>query len=200
MKLFYSPTSPFVRKVLMTAIELGLDGTIERIPVNPWELGVQLTSVNPLGKVPALVTDAGVMLYDSPVICEYLDTLHGGMRLLPVSGELRWPVLRLQALADGMLDAAVLWRMESLRPEGERSASWMTFQRDTVMRGLNEMEQEAAKWDKTLDIGRIAAACALGYLDFRFAHESWRNNHPALARWYETMQIRPSMQQTIPRG
>lgn len=200
MKLFYSPTSPFVRKVLMTAIELGLDSRIERIPVNPWEPGEQLTSVNPLGKVPALVTDTGMMLYDSPVICEYLDTLHTGAQLLPLTGDERWRVLRLQALADGILDAAVLWRMESMRPDGERSASWMSFQREAVTRGLKELEQESVHWGQTLNIGRIAAACALGYLDFRFAHEEWRNKHPHLTRWYASVEARPSMQQTVPQG
>jgi len=200
MKLFFSPTSPFVRKVVMSAIELGLDGSIERIQVNPWEPVAQLTAVNPLGKVPALVTSAGMMLYDSPVICEYLDTLHGGSRLFPPTGEPRWEALRLQALADGILEAAVLWRMESLRTDGERSSSWMTFQRETVMRGLNELEKESVQWDHSLNIGRIAAACALGYLDFRFAHEEWRKSHSALARWYEPMLARPSMQQTMPQG
>jgi glutathione S-transferase len=200
MKLFYSPTSPFVRKVLVTAFETGMEPRIERIQVNPWEPGEQLTTVNPLGKVPALMTPSGMMLYDSPVICEYLDSLHGGAPLLPPSGDERWLVLRLQALADGFLDAAVLWRMESMRPDGERSTRWMTFQRDTVMRGLAELEKEAATWDPTVNLGRIAAACALGYLDFRFAGEEWRKNHPVLARWYEPMQARPSMQQTAPRG
>lgn len=200
MKLFYSPTSPFVRKVLVTAYETGLEARIERIPVNPWEPGEQITSVNPLGKVPALVTDSGMMLYDSPVICEYLDSLPQGGKLLPLSGDERWRVLRLQALADGILDAAVLLRMESLRPDGERSSSWMTFQRDAVMRGLAELEREAAQWDQSLNLGRIAAACVLGYLDFRFAAEEWRNTHSALALWYESIQARASMQQTMPRG
>jgi len=199
MKLFYSPTSPFVRKVLMTAIELGLAGNIERIQVNPWEPVATLTEVNPLGKVPALVTESGMMLYDSPVICEYLDS-QAGCLLLPASGEERWQVLRLQALADGILDAAVLWRMESMRPEGERSSHWMNFQRDAVMRGLAELEREAARWDHSLNLGRIAAACALGYLDFRFASEAWRNSHPVLARWYETVATRASMQLTLPQG
>ena len=200
MKLFYSPTSPFVRKVLVTAYEIGVESRIERIQVNPWEPVAQLTSVNPLGKVPALVTSSGMMLYDSPVICEYLDTLHSGERLLPPAGDQRWQVLRLQALADGILDAAVLWRMETMRPDGERSSKWTNFQRDTVMRGLTELEHEAAQWDRTLNLGRIAAACVLGYLDFRFAHEEWRKSHPALARWYEPVLARSSMQQTIPRG
>lgn len=201
MKLFYSPTSPFVRKVLVTAFELGIEARIERLPVNPWEPDAPLIAANPLGKVPALVTDAGMMLYDSPVICEYLDTLQGGT-LLPRTGEVRWQVLRLQALADGVLDAAVLWRMERIRPDGERSASWLGLQRETVLRGLVQLEQEAAAWDEhlDLDLGRIAVACALGYLDFRFADEAWRESHPALARWYTSLQARPSLQQTMPRG
>lgn len=200
MKLFYSPTSPFVRKVLVTAFELGVESRIERIPVNPWEPGEQLTAANPLGKVPALVTEAGMMLYDSPVICEYLDSGYGAGQLLPAAGDTRWQVLRLQALADGVLDAAVLRRMESVRPEGERSANWMDFQRDAVLRGLAALEREAVLWDESLNLGRIAVACSLGYLDFRYAGEEWRKLHPTLARWYEPVQARPSMQQTMPRG
>lgn len=200
MKLFYSPTSPFVRKVLVTAFELGVESRIERILVNPWQPGEQLTAANPLGKVPALVTEAGMMLYDSPVICEYLDSRYGADQLLPAAGDARWLVLRLQALADGVLDAAVLRRMESMRPEGERSASWMDFQRDAVLRGLAELEREAAQWDESLNLGRIAVACSLGYLDFRYAGEEWRKHHPALARWYEPVQARPSLRQTMPRG
>lgn len=197
MKLFFSPSSPFVRKVTVTAIELGVAEQIERITVNPWEPKEELVSINPLSKVPALITERGEMLYDSPVICEYLD---GDHRLLPASGELRWQILRLQALADGILDAAVLRRMESMRPEGERSDKWMNFQRDTVSRALASLEQEAQQWDETLNLGRITTACALGYLDFRFADEDWRTSHPALAKWFSIIAGRDSMQQTIPQG
>jgi len=198
MKLRYSPTSPYVRKVLVLAMEAGLDERIERIPTNPWVEDAALTEDNPLGKVPTLSTDDGLVLYDSPVICEYLDSLHHGTRIFPIAGKARWQALRQQALGDGILDAAVLRRLESQRPAVQRAESWEAMQRTTVQRGLAALERDAAGWDQRLHIGQIAAACALGYLDFRFAEERWRSAHPALAAWYERFAARPSMTATAP--
>lgn len=200
MQLFYAPASPFVRKVLVMASEIGIEPRIERIPVNPWQSDTALTATNPLGKIPALITDDGTMLYDSVVICDYLDTLHNGPRMIPAEGMARWQVLRLQALADGILDAAVLRRMETMRTDSEQSASWLALQQASVTRGLAALEQAAAAWDQRLDIGRIATGCVLGYLDFRFADEPWRPAHPVLARWYEALAQRVSMQLTVPQG
>lgn len=200
MQLFYAPASPFVRKVLVMASEIGIEPRIERIAVNPWQSDAALTATNPLGKIPALITDDGTMLYDSVVICDYLDTLHNGPRMIPAEGMARWQVLRLQALADGILDAAVLRRMETMRTDSEQSASWLALQQTSVARGLAALEQAAAAWDQRLDIGRIATGCVLGYLDFRFADEPWRPAHPVLARWYEALAQRVSMQLTVPQG
>ncbi len=200
MQLFHSPTSPFVRKVLVTAHETGLAARIELLPANPWDQPAALIAINPLSKVPALITDDGIILYDSPVICEYLDGLHTGRRLLPPQGQQRWQVLRTQALADGILDAAVLRRMESLRPAGRQSPDWLALQAVTVGRGLDALEHEARQWNADVDLGTITAACALGYLDFRFAEEDWRAGRDALRHWYDVVRQRPSMMATVPQG
>jgi glutathione S-transferase len=196
MQLFYSPTSPFVRKVLLCAHELGLNDRISHLPADPWKQPAELLALNPLSKIPALLTDNSDALFDSPVICEYLDSLAGGI-LFP-TGAARWPALRLQALADGMLDAAVLRRMESLRPVAKQSTDWLELQRQAVARGVDTLESNPAWLESPLDIGQIAAACALGYLDFRFAHEDWRPTHPRLAAWHAVFSRRPSYTLTAP--
>jgi glutathione S-transferase len=198
MKLRYSLTSPYVRKVVVVAIELGIDGRIEKIPTNTADPASGLSGDNPLAKVPALITDEGP-LYDSPVICEYLDSLQGAPRLHP-AGAARWPALRRQALADGILDAAIARRLEELRPEGERSPSWVTKQQAKVDGALDALEREAGSFAKEPAIDQIAVGCALGYLDFRFSADRWRDRRPSLARWYEGFAKRPSMVATEPKG
>jgi glutathione S-transferase len=197
MKLHYSPTSPFVRKVNVLATELGIDDTLERIMTNPWEPDEALLGNNPLSKVPTLITDDGLVLYDSPVICEYLDSEFGDYRFLPASGLARWKALRLQALADGLLDAAVLRLLERRREVP--SADWEANQGGAVARALAVMEAEVASWGDEFGLGQIAAAVSLGYLDFRFGDEDWRPDHPALAEWYAGVAQRPSMAGTVPR-
>lgn len=199
MKLRYSPTSPYVRKVSVVALETGLDQRIERIPTNVWAPSTDVATDNPLGKVPALITEGGETLFDSPVICEYLDSLHDGLKLFPPPGGARWTALRRQALGDGILDAGVLRRLESGRPENERSSSWIARQTATVRRGLDALEDEAEALGGPITIGHIAIGCALGWLELRFPDDDWRENRPSLARWYETFAQRPSMQETVPR-
>jgi glutathione S-transferase len=199
MQLRFSPTSPYVRKVVVTAHELGLADRVELITTNPWVPDPALFRDNPLGKVPALTTDEGDVLFDSPVICEYLESL-AGPRLFPDSGRARWQALRLQALGDGLLDAAVLWRLETQRPADERSSDWQVLQQDAVSRALDALEHEAAHWAEDVNIGHVTVACALGYLDFRFASEDWREEHPTLAAWYQDFAARPSMVATVPKG
>jgi glutathione S-transferase len=197
MKLHYSPTSPYVRKVNVLALELGLDAQIERILTNPWEPDKALLGNNPLSKVPTLITDDGLVLFDSPVICEYLDNEFGGNRLIPSYGQARWKALRLQALADGILDAAILRFLE--RKRKAKSTEWDASQREAVVRALDALEAEVASWGDTLTIGQIAAAVALGYLDFRFAEEDWRPDRPGLTEWYSAFSRRHSMSTTVPR-
>ena len=190
MKLRWSPTSPYVRKVMVLAHEAGLAGRIDAVPTSPSDDEASLAQDNPLGKVPALTTDDGIVLYDSPVICEYLDSLHGGARAFPAAGPARWTALCRQALADGILDATILRRYEEMRPDAKQHGEWIERQKRKAERGLDALEADAAA-GKLADpagpfsIGDITVACALGYLDLRYAGDNWRRRRPALAAWYE---------------
>jgi len=199
MKLCYSPTSPYVRKVSVIALETGVDGRIKRMPTSVWSPDTDIATHNPLGKVPALITEGGETLFDSTVICEYLDSLHDGLKLFPPPGGARWTALRRQALGDGILDAGVLQRLESARPESERSPSWTARQAAAVARGLDALEDEAEALDGPITIGHIAIGCALGWIDYRFTDDDWRKDRPTLARWYEIFARRRSMEETVPR-
>ena len=199
MKLYYNRASPYVRKVRVLALETGLMGDIElaEVTITPTGPDAHLNSDNPIGKIPTLVRDDGDALYDSRVICEYLDGLHNGARLFPESGEARWTAARRQALADGILDAAVGTRYETfLRPEALRWPDWVDGQMGKVRRSLDVLEKETLA--DTLDIGAISVACALGYLDFRYSDEGWRDSRPKLTAWYESFVARPSMTETGP--
>ena len=200
MKLYYSPTSPYVRKVNICAIELGIDKKLERIVTNPWVTDTALLTDNPLSKVPTLITDDGLVLYDSPVICEYLDTKYGSQRLIPADETERWLALRLQALGDGILDAAVLRFLERKRSESQHSSDWDEMQQSVIQRALKYLESEVNEWNSDVTIGQITVACALGYLDFRFAEDNWHQNQPRLAAWFESFSARPSMRTTIPKA
>ena len=199
MKLYFNPASPYVRKVRVTAYELGLSERIELIsialtPVNPHQA---LRSSNPIGKIPTLITDDGASYYDSPVICEYLDSLAGGHRIFPATGAARWTALRRQALADGVMDAAVLTRYEeAARPKELRWQDWIDGQLLKVRTILDALEREDL--DEAVDIGTISIACALGYLDLRFANEGWRLTRPRLAAWAAALSKRPSLAATAP--
>jgi glutathione S-transferase len=200
MKLYYSATSPYVRKCLVSAHELGLRERIELLPATPHPVNRDraLVACNPLGKVPTLLTDEGEVLYDSRVICEYLNALGDGY-LLPIEPAARWAIYRDEALADGILDAAVLVRYETFaRPESLRWKDWIDGQMDKVTCGLAEIEQRAASFDQRVNFGTIAIGCALGYLDFRFATLAWKNSHPKTATWFERFAARESMLATRP--
>lgn len=201
MKLYLSRMSPFVRKVVVAAAETGLLDRIQiaEVTVSPVTANAEVNRDNPLGKIPCLVTDDGMALYDSPVICEYLDGLHAGSKLFPAAGPERWTALRRQALADGLLDAAILARYEvALRPEERRWPEWIQGQKSKVARALDALEAEADRLGDRVDIGTIAIGCALGYLDFRFPEDNWRQGRPRLAAWYARFAERPSMQQSRP--
>ena len=203
MKLRYSPASPYVRKCLVLAHEAGLAGRIDVVPTVTADPASGLARDNPLGKIPALIVKDGQVLFDSPVICEYLDSLHRRPKLIPARGKARWTALRRHALADGILDASLLRRYESLRPANERSATWDEKQKGVVTRALDVLEKEVKDLGKpsakNTTLGHIAIGCALGYLDFRFAAENWRTGRPNLTRWYEAFAKRPSMAATVPR-
>ena len=200
MRLWHNPASPFARKVRIIARETALLPRIQEIsvmvsPVNP---NADLAAHNPLVKIPALQTDDGKVLYDSSVICEYLDSLHSGAQVIP-SDATRWDALRLQSLCDGILDAAVLCRYEmAVRPEQYRWNDWVTGQFTKIRNGLDALAAESPAWGDHFGIGQIGAACVLGYLDFRFADETWREPRPQLAKWYEVVRQRASIVATMP--
>ena len=208
MKLRHSPTSPFVRKVMVSAYELGLADRIECIPtrVAPTQRNDEVVRDNPLVKIPALATDDGIVIYDSPVICEYLDTLAGGGKLFPSDGKPRWLALRQQALGDGILDASILARYEQLRPREFQWQEWIDAQLRKVRGALSALEMECESSDLATPaenapalIGQITIGCALGYLDFRYPNEIWRERHRRLAAWYDGFAQRRSMQETAPK-
>jgi glutathione S-transferase len=200
MRLFHSPASPFVRKVLVAARERGIEDRIEVVPtgVTPVNRDAAIAAHNPLGKIPTLVLEDGTAVFDSRVIVEYLDGLPGGARLIPEGGPARLKALTLQALADGLCDAAVALRYETaVRPEALRWPDWSASQTMKVVASLDALERDwAGHLATTLDIGAVAAACALGYLDYRFASLGWREGRPALAAWQAEFAKRPSMQAT----
>ena len=167
MKLRHNPASPFVRKVMVCAHELGLAGKIELLDtaVSPVTTNATLAGENPLMKIPALATDDGEVLFDSPVICEYLDSVAGGGKVFPAAGEARWAALRQQALGDGILDALILCRYEiAARPEDKRFAGWTDAQMKKAHQGLAALEREDLFGPHT--IGWVTAACTLGYTRF----------------------------------
>jgi glutathione S-transferase len=202
LRLHYSYASPYVRKVMAVAIETGQRDKLELTArkVSPVAPDAEVSRDNPLGKVPCLVTDDGMALFDSRVICEYLDSLHGGRKMFPAPGAARWTALRRQAEGDGILDAAVITRYETaLRPEARRWPEWIAGQKQKFLRALDALEAETASFGAVVDIGTITIGCALGYLDFRYAAEDWRAGRPQLAGWFETFGKRPSMAETPPR-
>ena len=196
MKLFFSATSPYVRKVMACAIATGLEPQITRVSTNPHESGAELLAANPLSRVPCLVTEDGLSLYDSPVICEYLDEVSEHIPLFPPKGAARWRALKLQAMGDGLMDAAVWRRGEQGRPPEAARDAVMARHAEAVRRTLDALEADMPA--AHLDIGTITVACALGYLDLRFAHEDWRAGHPRLAAWYAAILQEPCLAQTAP--
>jgi glutathione S-transferase len=200
MKLHYSPTSPYARKVLMCAVELGMRDRIELVPVSvsPTAPNAMVAAHNPLMKVPTLEREGGAPLFDSAVICEYLDVLGRGA-LFPREGERRWEALRLQALADGVMDAALLLRYETFaRPEPLRWSEWIAGQRLKIAQALDHLDVQRRDPGQPLHIGDITIACALGYLDLRFADDKWRDRCANLARWFDAISKRESFRSTSP--
>ena len=196
MKLAFSPASPYVRKVTACAIARGINDKVER-----WKIGTTdpaLLEVNPLSKVPTLITDDGMQLFDSPVICEYLDSVGSAPKLFPPAGPARWKVLTQEALADGILDATQPRRRELTLPQDEGRKGYIALQQGKVARALDVFEKEAGSLGNLDTIGEITIGCALGYLDFRYANEPWRPGHPKLEAWYAKVVELPPLAETIP--
>jgi glutathione S-transferase len=201
MKLFWSSRSPFVRKVMVFAHETGLADRIEptQTIVAPTKPNPEVMALNPLNKLPTLVLDNGGVLYDSRVICEYLDGLHDGPRLFPGDPSARIEALRRQALGDGMMDFLLVWLSERSRPAPQQSPDLIAACRTKLTTVLDALEREAPSLAAApFSIAHIAIGCALGYADFRFKDEAWRTGRPQLAAWAETIHARPSFQATQP--
>ena len=196
MKLTFSGASPYVRKATVCSILRGIDAQVEK-----WVIATTdpvLAQSNPLAKIPTLLTADGLALFDSPVICEYLDSIGTAPPLFPPVGPARWKALRLQALGDGILDASQPRRREIALPQDEGRVTYIATQQGKVSRALADLEQEVDSFGQLTTIGEVTVACALGYLDFRFANEPWRLGHPKLTAWYEAVVKLPAMAQTMP--
>lgn len=201
MPLFFASTSAYVRKVMVCATVLGLADEIERLDsaAHPVVRDDRIAAFNPLAKVPALRTESGICLYDSRVICEYLNARAQG-DLFPQQGEARWQSLARQALGDGVIDAALLARYEfSTRPPEKQWPDWADAQLKKVAAALADIERQVSDFShRPNDIGLIAIGCALGYLDFRFAELDWRASHPLTAAWFAVFDAHPAMVATRP--
>ena len=203
MTLFHNPASPFVRKVMVLLHETGQLNrvSLQHSQLSPVHPDAALNQDNPLGKIPALRLADGTVLYDSRVILEYLDQQHVGNPLIPREGSARWRRLTLAALADGIMDAAVMIRYElALRAPQKHWAQWLDAQREKIRRTLAVLEAEnIAELTCHFDVAAISVACALGYLDFRHPDLQWRDAQPQLAAWYADVSQRPSMQASVPQ-
>ena len=202
MKLIGAITSPYVRKVRIVMAEKKLD--YQFLLEDVWSADTQITQANPLGKVPCLIMEGGEALFDSRVIVEYVDTWSPVGKLIPSGGRDRAAVKTWEALADGLLDAAILARLEAHWPgrtETQRSQAWIERQMKKIDDSLTSMERALAERTYCMGIhmslADIAVGCALGYLDFRFAYIDWRSDHPSLAALYERLAQRPSFQDTL---
>jgi len=199
MRLFHSPTSPFVRKVMITLLETGQTGDVTLVSATgtPVDAGSMPLALNPLGKIPALERDDGPALYDSRVICRYLND-RAAAHLYPA--QRLWDVLTLEATADGIMDAAVLMVYESrVRPEENRFAPWVEGQWTKIDRALDALDQRwLSHLNGPLDMGQIAVGAALGYLDFRHGGRGWRSDRPGLAAWEAVFAERAAMVATRP--
>jgi len=194
LKLYYSAASPYARKPRVVALELGLELELESVAVH--SLQSDYGEVNPVNRIPALLADDESLVFDSRVICEYLDVLSGG-GLLPASGPDRWAVLKLQVLGDGLMDAAVPRNAERHRPAAQQNADRLAEYERSMRQILDALESSTVGLEG-LNLGVISIGCALGYLDFRYPDAPWRPARPSLAAWYEGFSVRPSMIQTRP--
>ena len=203
MKLYYAPPSPYARKVRVLARELGLQSRIEEIAVQttPVAPAAEVTAVNPLSKIPTLVTDSGETLFDSRVISEYLLSLSSLTQWSQPTGNERWACLRRQALADGILDAALLHRYEMvLRPKELHWPVWLDAQKTKIERGLAQLNEEIVACNDFIALDAIAAGCALSWLEFRMPDIPWRTENRNLANFAREFEQRQSMKDTLPQN
>ena len=197
MKLLYAPPSPFARKARVAIIEKGLEDRIELVMVNPMGDDATLLAANPLSKIPALILDDGRSLIDSALICEYLDGLSDTNPLIP-NGSDRYRVLADAYLANGVLEAAVVCRLEMFRPEEIRWSVWLERQHKAIERGLKALETRVDSLGGAITLAQINLGILLEYLDFRLPDLDWRAAQPNLAAWQKTFSGRPAMVATRP--
>ena len=200
MKLVSSLTSPFGRKARIVLLEKKISFQLQ--VENPWQPDTPVTAFNPLGKVPVLILEDGISVFDSRVIVEYLDNVTPVAHLIPTDSKSRMIVRGVEALSDGVTDAAVLVFLEKKRPVEQQSADWLTLQNRTLFSGLEALSE--ALGDKPWFLGNsmtladVACGCMLGYLDFRFSEIDWRSAHPNLAKLEAKLATRPSFVETVP--
>ncbi len=198
MELKFSKLSPYVRKVNIVAHEHGLTERIHLTPLDTRADSDKLAPLNPLGKIPVLITDAGEAIYDSPVICEYLDAEFGNHRLLPAQGARRWQIMTMAALADGLLDAALLIRHERARPADRQSAEWTELQLRKVHLALDHFERTVDGFGAELDMAQVGVGAAVGYIPLRLLDLEGLPKWPKLKAWYATQSQRPSFKHSAP--
>ena len=201
MKLRWASGSPFVRKVMVTEIETGLDDRIERVETNYADPDNDFVHDNPLGKVPALILDDGTVLANAPVICAYLDSLHDGDKLIPTDGSARWQALHLEGLADGLCDSAIAVMRENVRPNEKQWDVFRDRQWSKVERTMGLLNDHAEILKGPVTIGHVALGCAIEWTVFRLGEAlgAWQTRWPNVANWYAVFEQRPSMQATVPR-
>ena len=197
MKLFYSPNSPYARKCRVVIWEKNLQDRVEWVLVNPLESPAELIAINPLSRVPALITDDGLHLSESAVICEYLDTLSPEPPLFPADA--RICVMAMAALADGIMDSAVACVMEGRRPPDKQYQEWVVRKEQAILRAIDKFAAIPLA-EAPFSLGTINLAVALAYVQFRLPHLAWQAKYPALATWLETMASRPSFKATEPQA
>lgn len=197
MKLCWSSRSPFVRKVMIVVHELGLEDRVAtvRTLVHPARPNAAMMAVHPIAKIPALVLDDGTAIYDSRVICEFLDAEFGGGTLVPGSGPERWRVLTRHAMVDALLETCLVWLLERARPAEQRQDALIDASRLRITAGLDVLEDDVLR-EAPFTLADVATASALAYLDFRFGELDWRNGRPALAGWFDRVSSRPSVIKT----
>ena len=198
MQLYYSLNSPYARKARIIIHELGLRPRVEDVIVT-LPADAKLRAINPLGKIPALILDDGSVIYDSPVICEYLDELgNGGFFPRGREAHERWRALTLQALGDGLADAVVRRNQERRLADGKRSGEVLERQTKAIEASFAVADRMAPEFPAEPTIGELAVACAIGYLDLRVPEDGWRERYPRLAAWLHVFSQRPSLQATEP--
>lgn len=201
MTLHWSPRSPYVRKVVIAIAEMGLQDRVRivRTVTGGTTPHLELMKINPVGKIPTLELPDGTAIYDSPVIIEYLDTLHDGPKLYPAAWPERLTALRRHALGQGMLDNALPLLGEGFRPPERQSEPHKALWRSKLVACVAALEDEAeALASSRFSVGHLAIGVALAYLDFRFADLAWRDGHPELAAWHATFNARPAVQANMP--